>query len=229
MVEMVNQLNNICNQLNSNECRIDEVYNLLKNYDKTYHKVLYSVVSDYVFEAMNNTNLKEGGKKMDVSSFSSHYHVRCLNKADITDIYSLCSKNNLYYQYCPPFVTEDSILKDMAALPPNKEMSDKYYVGYYKGNELIAVMDFIMAYPDEKTAFIGFFMTAVSIQNAGIGSRIMDELCCYLKESGLSYVRLGWVSGNPQAEHFWHKNHFAETGITYQTDGYTVVVARRVL
>lgn len=53
-------------------------------------------------------------------------------------------------------MTEQSILDDMNALPPNKEICDKYYVGYYKGEELIAVMDFIMAYPDEKTAFIGF-------------------------------------------------------------------------
>ena len=93
---------------------------------------------------------------MDISFFSNDYTVRRMEKADVADIYLLCSKNGLYYQYCPPFVTEQSILDDMKALPPNKEICDKYYVGYYKGEELIAVMDFIMAYPDEKTAFIGF-------------------------------------------------------------------------
>ncbi|MCI8810722.1 MAG: GNAT family N-acetyltransferase [Oscillibacter sp.] len=149
--------------------------------------------------------------------------------ADVIDIYLLCSKNNLYYQYCPPFVTEQSILDDMQALPPNKDVSDKYYIGYYKGEELIAVMDLIMAYPDEKTAFIGFFMTAVPIQNTGIGSGIIDDLCGYLRDIGFSSVRLGWVRGNPQAEHFWHKNNFMETGTTYDTDSYTVVVAQRIL
>lgn len=83
----------------------------------------------------------------------------------------------------------------MKALPPNKEMCDKYYVGYCKGKELIAVMDFIMAYPDEKTAFIGFFMTAASVQNAGIGTKMIDDLCRYLADIGLSSVRLGWVKG----------------------------------
>ena len=117
----------------------------------------------------------------------------------------------------------------MNALPPNKEICDKYYVGYYKGEELIAVMDFIMAYPDEKTAFIGFFMTAASIQNTGIGSSIIDDLCRYLADIRLSSIRLGWVKGNPQAEHFWRKNNFKETGITYDTDHYTVVVAQRAL
>ena len=68
-----------------------------------------------------------------------------------------------------------------------------------------------------------------SIQNTGIGSGIIDDLCRYLTEIRLSSVRLGWVKGNPQAEHFWRKNNFKETGITHDTDCYTVVVAQRTL
>lgn len=37
------------------------------------------------------------------------------------------------------------------------------------------------------------------------------------------------VKGNPQAEHFWRKNGFTATGVTYNTDHYTVVVAERKL
>lgn len=72
-------------------------------------------------------------------------------------------------------------------------------------------------------------MTAASIQNTGIGSNIIDDLCRYLADIGLLSVRLGWVKDNPQAEHFWHKNSFKETGITYDTDNYTVVAAQRAL
>ena len=82
---------------------------------------------------------------------------------------------------------------------------------------------------DEKTAFIGFFMTDISVQNAGIGSGIISELCSYLPKAGYTSIRLGWVKGNPQAEHFWHKNGFTETEVTYDTDRYTVVVASRDL
>ena len=110
-----------------------------------------------------------------------------------------------------------------------KEMCDKYYLGFYDGEKLIAVMDFIMAYPDELTAFIGFFMTDVSIQNTGTGSKIINDLCAYLFRIGMANVRLGWVKGNPQAEHFWHKNGFRETGVTYDTENYTVIVAQRGL
>lgn len=55
----------------------------------------------------------------------------------------------------------------------------------------------------------------VSVQNAGIGSGIIDTLCSCLKNHGFSSIRLGWVKGNPQAEHFWKKNRFIETGAAY--------------
>ena len=166
---------------------------------------------------------------MDVSLLSDLYLVQMLDESDIERIYELCRKNTLYYQYCPPFVSEESIICDMNALPPNKDMQDKYYIGYYDGERLIAVMDLIMNFPDEKTAFIGFFMTDVAIQNTGIGSRIIEDLCVCLAKIGISKVRLGWVKDNPQAEHFWHKNKFVEVGDFYDTDKYTVIVAQRYL
>ena len=166
---------------------------------------------------------------MEISLLSNRYLVLRMTEENIAEIYALSRNNTLYYHYCPPFVTEDSIVSDMNALPPNKSVSDKYYVGYYEGDKLIAVMDLIMAYPEESTAFIGFFMTDTSVQNKGVGSCIIEELCAALSQFDVSSIRLGWVKGNPQAEYFWHKNGFIETGATYDTDNYTVVVAQRSL
>lgn len=167
--------------------------------------------------------------EVDISAFSNQYEVRLLTDADVPRIYSLCRRNPLFYQHCPPFVTEESIREDMAALPPGKTAEDKYYIGYFASGELVAVMDFIKGYPNADTAFIGFFMTDVSIQSKGIGSILISDLCAYLKTIGFSAIRLGWVKGNPQSEHFWLKNRFSKTGITYETNGYTVVVAQRTL
>ena len=166
---------------------------------------------------------------VDIAPFSNHYTVRRLTTEEIPTVYALYRENDLYYQYCPPFVTEQSIMRDMQALPPGKGMDDKHYIGYYDGEEMVAVMDLITAYPDEKTAFIGFFMTAVQVQDMGVGSRLIQDLCDFLKSIGYEKIRLGWVKGNPQAEHFWHKNGFQETGITHDTDLYTVFIAQRCL
>lgn len=166
---------------------------------------------------------------MDLSKLTNRYHVRLLDRTDIETILSLCRKNSLYYQFCPPAASEQTIIHDMEALPPNKDLSDKYYFGFFEDDSLIAVMDLIAAFPDEKTAFIGFFMTDTSVQNRGIGSKIIEELCSFLRTTGFSRVRLGWVKGNPQAQHFWHKCGFAETGVSYDTGAYTVIVAQRAI
>ena len=67
-------------------------------------------------------------------------------------------------------------------------------------------------------------MTDIEAQNKGLGSFIISELCKVMTGMGMRAVRLGWVKGNPQAEHFWKKNGFVETGATNETDKYTVVV-----
>ena len=162
-----------------------------------------------------------------VEKLSVCYFVRELTTADIPRILTLCSKNEQYYQYCPPQATEQSIVADMEALPPGKEKQDKYYVGFFDGERLIAVLDLILAYPDPETAFIGFFMVEKTMQGAGVGSKIVDEICEYLSRNGFSSVRLGWAKGNPQAEQFWRKNGFRETGVTYIGDDYTVIIAQR--
>ena len=96
----------------------------------------------------------------------------------------------------------------MMALPDNVDFRDKYYVGYFKDEKLIAVLDLIDGYPKKDVVFIGFFMIDISVQKNGVGSAIVNELIKYLKTLEYKEVRLGWINGNPQAEHFWIKNVF---------------------
>ena len=93
-----------------------------------------------------------------IEQLSKQYEVRKLTDTDVAAVYALCKGNPLYYQYCPPFVTEDSIRADMAALPPHKTVEDKYYLGFFEGDRLMAVMDLILRFPTEETVFVGFFM-----------------------------------------------------------------------
>lgn len=82
---------------------------------------------------------------------------------------------SLFYRYHPPQPTPESIRTDMTALPPGKAMEDKWFVGFYDGDCLIAVMDLILNYPAADTAFIGLFMTAHDRQGCGLGSRILRD------------------------------------------------------
>ena len=145
---------------------------------------------------------------MDIRSLSKEYQVRTLDSNDVDIIYDMSRKNEIYYQYHPPFVTKDSIIEDMKALPPGKSCSDKYYIGFFEGDTLVANMDLILGYPTDEIAFIGLFMTNVHYQNRGVGSRMIGDACRYLKRSGYQKVRIGVDKGNPQSNSFWQKNGF---------------------
>ena len=106
-------------------------------------------------------------------------------------------------------MTRESILQDMTALPPEKSEEDKFYLGFFAGDELAAVMDLILDYPKPGIAFIGFFMMNAQKQGRGIGSQIVDEVTAHLKACGFNEVRLGVDKGNPQSRAFWTKNGFS--------------------
>ncbi len=163
------------------------------------------------------------------ASLSARYQVRFLTEADIPAMLTLCEGNPLYYRHCPPPPSEDSIRADLAALPPCKTLADKFYVGFYEDGALAAVLDLIPGFPKPEIAFWGFFMVDAARQGSGVGTALVSELCAALGRFGFRAVRLGWVRGNPQAEHFWKKNGFSETGVSYETNGYTVVLAQRAL
>ena len=166
---------------------------------------------------------------MNIKKISSRYTVKILDEEDIVDVYNLCRHNEQYYRYCPPFVTEESKKNDMIACPPGKTLSDKYYVGYYDGDKLLAVLDLILDFPNERTALIGFFMMDLKCQNKGLGSSIVSELSEALRKEKIDAIQLAWVQANPQPESFWHKNGFIETGDISHMDNYTVVIAQKNL
>ncbi len=167
--------------------------------------------------------------QIDIAALSSKYSVRRLAADDLERVYVLSLANPLFFQYCPPFVTRESILEDMRALPPGMTSDDKYYVGFFRSGKLIAVMDLVTNYPDTQTAFIGLFMMEKSEQGRGIGSGIIGECARYFKSAGFRYIRLGFAKGDPQSEAFWRKNGFEPVGIEADNGTYTVVVMRRVL
>lgn len=160
---------------------------------------------------------------MEIRSLSKKFDVRKLGKTDIESIFELSSENKLFYQYHPPFVTRESIRRDMEALPPGKNDNDKYYIGFFEKDTLVAIMDLILNYPADGTAFIGLFMMNLNEQGNGTGSGIIVECAGSLRESGFKKIRLGVDKGNPQSNAFWKKNGF----VTIEENRY--IIMERIL
>lgn len=165
---------------------------------------------------------------IDIAKLSSQYEVRVLGEADAEEILRLCAANTLYYDYCEAQPTREQVLTDLRVTPPGKDRSDKYYLGFYRGGTLMAVLDLIDGYPEPDIAFLGFFMMNAAFQGRGLGSAIITELAAALKGMGKAAVRLGIDKGNPQSTHFWKKNGFAILR-EVERPGWTVLLAEKGL
>ena len=166
--------------------------------------------------------------KLIISQFSNQYDVRRMTEGDVDEILNLCVQNKQYYEFCQADTSREQILNDIRITPPGKQLSDKYYVGYYLNGVLIAIMDLIDGYPDEDIAFIGFFMMNANYQGKGTGSEIITELATYLKDLGFTAIQLGIDKGNPQSTHFWAKNSFLILKEIEQEQGVILYAERKL-
>lgn len=164
-------------------------------------------------------------RRLDPSRFSARYAVRALTKADVPAIYALCRSNPLYYEHCGAETSEELIARDMALLPPGTDAEQKYYLGFFDGGRLLAVLDLIGGYPEADVAFIGFFMVHGDCAGRGLGTGIIGELFAALRAAGFQSVRLAYEKSNPQSKHFWTKNGFRPLREVTHPDFGTVILA----
>ena len=67
----------------------------------------------------------------DFSKLSTKYKVKKMVEEDAAIIFNLLSGNPLYFEYCPPKPSIESVLNDLRALPPGKNLNDKFYLGFF--------------------------------------------------------------------------------------------------
>lgn len=166
--------------------------------------------------------------KLEIKKLSKKYDVRKLNSNDIEMIYAFCKKNTQYYEYCGKALSIELIEQDLEITPPGIPKEQKYYIGFFENNKLLAVMDFIDGYPNCDYAYIGFFMMAFEVQGTGIGSKIISEVLEHLHEHGFQKCQLGIDKDNPQSNHFWRKNGF-EIIREVEIEEETILVAEKRL
>lgn len=167
-------------------------------------------------------------RMIDITMLSSQYNVRALDDSDVDAIRRLCEENTQYYRYCEAEPVTEQILNDLHITPPGIGITDKYYVGFYQGNTLVAIMDLIDGYPKQDIGYIGFFMMNRAFQGHQLGSGIIHEVETYLKNYGKSAVRLGIDKQNPQSTHFWKKNGFHVIS-EVDRNGWAILVAEKQL
>ena len=173
---------------------------------------------------------KGGGMEISMlESYFSQYKIKRITEKNLIDVYELCKKNTSYYKYLNMAPTIQNIREELTNLPPGKTINDLYFVGFYKENQLVAIVHFIIKWPDINTAYIGWFMVNKDMQGMGIGKKLIGELCVCLKNEGFKYVKLGCIKNNVEAISFWIKNEFSFVGSEIDTGSYIVISMQKKL
>ena len=160
---------------------------------------------------------------MKISHFSKHYQVRKLTEADLEQVLAFYQTNPLYFEHFPPLPSLEGLANDLVECPPGKELSDKYFLGFWDKERIVAILDLIDGYPTAELAYIGLFMVDSRLAGQGLGSKIMAELLSQLA-THFRKVRLGYVENNPQSSHFWSKVGFCPTGEVKELAGKNIVL-----
>ena len=155
---------------------------------------------------------------LNISQLSTKYKIKKMGEEDISRILHLENGNPLYFAYCPPKPCRETVLNDLKALPEGKSLEDKFYIGFFENDSLIAIMDFILSFPKEDTIFIGLFMMDSKESGKGKGSTIIAEALTTWKSEGYKKVRLAYMKGNMQSRNFWRKCGFTEAGVEKENE-----------
>lgn len=169
---------------------------------------------------------KDKESLIDIQAFSSEYDVRRITESDITDVYKLCKTNKRYYRYMGRIPTKES-LTEIISNVPGDNVKGKYFIGFYEDDNLVAIADIIIGYPESDDAFIGWLVVDGVLQGQGIGSQIFADIRANLKSIGIDYISLGCVRENENAIKFWEGQGFKATGEELPEGQHTVLTYAR--
>ncbi|MCF0113758.1 MAG: hypothetical protein HUJ56_00285 [Erysipelotrichaceae bacterium] len=151
-----------------------------------------------------------------IQYFSTTYQVRYLTPNDIDKIYPLYLSQPTYFESMNSLVSKESIVDDRTSLPPNTPKENKYYVAYFKENELVAVLDLINHYPSINEAY------------TGLGSSLISELITYLTSTPTTTIKLSYALKNASIQHFWHKMGFKDIKKVNHEYGKMMIAKRKM-
>ena len=102
------------------------------------------------------------------------------------------------------------------------------FLGFFEEG-LVAVMDVIRGYPDERAAYVGLLMVDGARHGHGIGTQVARAEFRRLRVEGFSRVRLAYIQGNEPARHFWTSLGFEPAGAPVSTPHYVAVPMERAI
>ena len=168
-------------------------------------------------------------QRFDVQALGIGYDVRRLTEADISDVFALAKGNGRFYRTLGIRPSRARLTEIISDVPEGAGPHDKCIVGFYEGDELVAVLDLITGYPQQSEAFIGWFMVDAAMQRQGVGSQIFADVRAAMKAQGYSRLEVACPEASEPGMAFWEAQGFEPTGKRDDSGDYPVVYLTRTI
>ncbi len=165
--------------------------------------------------------------------FSGQYSIIKISESILEDVFEIMKQNKYYYSRTQLHdITREECREDIFALPPNTDISQKFYLAFYKENECIALLDYVEGYPASEVVYLGLFMLNPKLQRAGVGSNIITKLEDCIKSNGFKVIKLCCYEANDIGYTFWKRMGFIKEKVsTRENDGkiYNLIHMQKVI
>jgi len=154
------------------------------------------------------------------SSILNGYETRPITKANCKQVIDVYNSNQDFFILTEGKpATLSGCIANIDAMPPGFNPENKFCIGIWENETCIAVLDFLVGYPNLEHLYIGLLLVHSNLHGKGIGKKIIEYVLATAKHEGLKTARVAVCTANSKALSFWSKLGFVKTGESRATVG----------
>lgn len=139
------------------------------------------------------------------------YEIRFISKEDEELGYKFFLCCNDFFQLTENRTPQKGdFIFNLEELPPDKSKEDKYVFGVFHNSEIIAIVDMVRDFPEEKGWIIGLFLIHPAYREKGFGKELHGAVKLWVKKMGGEKLWIGVVEDNIKGYGFWRHIGYEE-------------------
>ncbi len=139
----------------------------------------------------------------------TEYNIVPINESNIDEAFMLMKSNKYFYSRTLFHeLTIEECIEDITYIPPNTNLQQKFYVGIYREDSMIALLDYLEGYPSKNIVYIGFFILNADQHGKGLGRYFIETFFQAAKVNGFDEVKLACYEVNERGYLFWSRMGF---------------------
>lgn len=138
------------------------------------------------------------------------WEIRLVGEDDFDAVLSMLERCSDFYDLCGVPITDGSLRRGIAELPPRCTPEQKHFAALWKDSAPWIVLDLVEGWPRPRTLFVGLFVMDLALRRQGVGRAVMTALMKAAKGAGFDRSRLACPLDNPVGHAFWQAVGFQE-------------------